>query len=369
MTIAFVLLAVVTLSWYLLALLPALRELVEPTDAKPLVVHADYSGDAAHFARSSLEFISANFPGRMLKKHAGRIEGLLENGNPYTLIPYGDDEVEVSREELAAHSVDRVLISYAPLRIPEQAAALSTVYAARELNGGEGAVYRALFCDGDVQLGERSMVLRWVHAEGELNAESETSLYGRASAGRLIRVAPGCQFQRVSAPRIEFGEPGRLRNPITSALTPAVLPHLPESQVPRHVVKEAVVIPPNTFVSHDIVSSGSIRIGAGSWVAASLKAAADIFIEGNARIDGSVVAERDVFIGAQCFVRGPVIAERDVLIDGPTAVGAPSQPTTITAPGIFFSAGVVVYGNVWAREGGAVEKTPVANQPALASVA
>jgi hypothetical protein len=369
MIIGIVVLLLFTMSWYLLALLPALRELVLKTDANPLVVHADYSGEATHFAKSSLEFISANFPGRLLKQHAGRIEGLLDNGNPYTLIPYADHEVEIDRYELASHSVDRVLISYAPLRLPDQTAALATIYSARDLKGGAGTAYRALFGDSNIDLRERSIVLRWVHAEGRLDVGHESSLFGRASAGRGIRIMPGSKFQRLSAPRIEFGDTREVSNPINSPLTPASVPHLPEMMVPRHVVKGSVVLPPNSFVGHDIVSSGSIRVGRGSWIAGSLKAADDVLVDGESRIDGSVVAERDVFIGGGCYVRGPVIAERNVLIDGPTAVGSPGGPTTLTAPSIYFSEGVVVFGSVWARESGSVEAAPVANQPALESVA
>ena len=355
-TAALLLLFVFTVSWYLLALLPALREMTLKTDARPLKVVSDYDGAAEHFARSSLAFISANFPGTFMKQRGTRVEGLLENGNPYSLIPFDDEVVELDTNDLTGSSVDRVLISYAPVRIPARSAALSTIYSAREVYGEAGSVYRAVFSESDIDIGPASVVLRWVHSEGRIIAQEGTNLFGRASATRGIRIMPGCKFQRVSAPRVEFGMPGSIRDPITSPLTPASVPHLPEVVVPRCVVRESIVIPPNSFVGHDIVSSGSIRIGRGSWIAGSVKAADDVYIDGEARVDGSVVAQRDIFIGGQCFVRGPIIAERNILIDGPTAVGAPQQPTTITAPNVYCSTGVVVFGSVWARVGGAVEQ-------------
>jgi cytoskeletal protein CcmA (bactofilin family) len=367
--LAVTLLLLAVMAWYLLAMIPAIREAILKTDARPLTVHADYTGEATHFARRSLEVISANFPGRMLRQRRNRIEGLLDNGDPYLLIPYSDEEVELERHDLIAHSINRVLMSYAPVRVPDDAAALSTIYAARDMTGGSGCVYRSLFADGDITLGEFSMVLRWAHAENTLIVGNDSSMYGRASAGRLVRLMPGCKFQRIAARRIEFGEPATLDIPTKGALTPAVVPHLPETMAPRDVVKGSVVIPPNSFVGHDVVSSGSIRIGTGSWIAGSLKAADDVLVNGSTRIEGSVVAQRDVFIGGQSVVRGPVIAERNVLIDGPAIVGSETQQTTIAAPSIFFSPGVVVHGTVWAREGGAVESSAVTQRSDLAVVA
>ena len=354
---ALLLLLVFTISWYVLALLPALREVALKTDARPLTVVSDHDGSATHFAKSSLAFISANFPGTFVKQRGARIEGLLENGNPYSMIPFDDDIIELEPGDFTGSSIDRVLMSYAPIRVPPRSAVLSTIYAAREVYGEPGSVYRALFSEGDIDIGPDSVVSRWIHSEGRIIAQENTSLFGRASAARGIRMMPGSKFERISAPRIEFGLPGSIRDPISSPLTPAAVQHLPEMVVPRAVVRDSIIIPPNSFVGHDIVSSGSIRIGRGSWIAGSVKAAEDVLIDGEARVDGSVVAERDIFIGAQCFVRGPIIAERSVLIEGPTAVGAPQLPTTITAPRVYCASGVVVFGSVWAREEGGIEKS------------
>mgnify|MGYP006156942313 CR=1 FL=1 len=41
-------------AWYLLAMLPAIRELMLKTDVRPLRIISDHDGHAEHFARRSL---------------------------------------------------------------------------------------------------------------------------------------------------------------------------------------------------------------------------------------------------------------------------------------------------------------------------
>ncbi|MEX2284309.1 MAG: hypothetical protein WEE89_17605, partial [Gemmatimonadota bacterium] len=87
---ALLLLILLAALWYLLAFLPALRELWLRTDVRPLRVIGEYDGSAAYFARSSLAFISANFPGKITREENQRIEGVLDNGTPYTMLPFSE---------------------------------------------------------------------------------------------------------------------------------------------------------------------------------------------------------------------------------------------------------------------------------------
>jgi cytoskeletal protein CcmA (bactofilin family) len=353
---ALLFLILVTAVWYTLSMLPALRELWLRTDVKPLRVISEYDGNVAYFARSSLAFISANFPGTIIREQRHRIEGVLDNGTPYMMIPYGDQTVTLPTDAMPGGSVDHVIIAYSPLRVPNQMAVLSTLYAARDLIGGNSAVYRAVFGDGDIWLAPNSIVLRWIHCEGALTAQDDCKLYGRMSSATAIQLGPGSTFQRVAAPRIELGEPSIIPHFTAVGLKAVDLEHLTERSVRRHVARHSVLMAENSFVGFDVIASGDLRLGASSWVAGSLKAEGDIYIEPGARIDGSVVAGGNVFIGKSCLVRGPVIAEAKVLIDGPARIGSPLQPSTVTAPKIYCSAGVVVYGSLWARESGRVEQ-------------
>ena len=58
---------------------------------------------------------------------------------------------------------------------------------------------------GDVELGDRSIVLRWIHAEGALHANGGSQLFGRTTAEIELQVDEGCCFERLYAPRIVFG--------------------------------------------------------------------------------------------------------------------------------------------------------------------
>jgi hypothetical protein len=358
---ALFLLLTFTLAWYLLALFPSLRELMLKSDVRPLRVISD-DGGTAHFARSSLAFISANFPGTILRDQKQRVEGLLDNGTPYTMIPYSEQAVELETVDFGSGTVDRVLIAYAPVRVPSQVAALSTIYSVRELIGGFGTAYRAVYGEADVSLMRNSIVLRWIHSESQLVISEDSRLYGRTSAGRSIRIMPGCTFQRVAAPLIEFGEPTLFEEPTLKSLMAVTIDHLPDRTVSRQITRDSITIPPQSFIGFDFVATGGLRIGAGSWVAGSVKASEDIYIESGVRIDGSIVSNGNIFIGSGCAVRGPVIGESNILIEGPTRIGSAQQLSTVSAPNLYISPGVTVYGSAWAREYGAVERAPAKPQ-------
>ena len=97
--------------------------------------------------------------------------------------------------------VAAVMLSEAAL-IPPGYVVEADVYTSCGLDLGECAALRAALCEGDVILGKDSAVLRWLHADGSIFLRPGSTAYGRLSAGRSIRLAPGCAFERMSAPQI-----------------------------------------------------------------------------------------------------------------------------------------------------------------------
>jgi cytoskeletal protein CcmA (bactofilin family) len=242
------------------------------------------------------------------------------------------------------------------LVLPEQTLVLLEIYALETLRGGVESVYRALLGERDLYLARGTTVLRWLHSEGDTHVERGSTLYGRASAGHLLHLAQCCRFQRLHAPRIEFGTLPALPPPAPARLPlkPLILPDIVEVAGRRWLVKGDLEIPPGSSFDGDLVVKGRLFVGSGSRITGSLKSHKQMVIGRGSHVAGSAVSSHSLFIGAACRVKGPLIAEQEVVVAAGSRLGAWDQPTTMTAPHIRVAPSVVVFGTVWAQVSGYV---------------
>ena len=153
------------------------------------------------------------------------------------------------------------MVSTVPLVVPDGVKELGEVYATDELVGGSACVYRAVFCEGSVELGDRSVVLRWIHAEGALHAGGGSQLLGRTTAEVRLQVDEGCSFERLYAPRILFGAqatPGASMLDVSAA---GERQSFSVSDVPLQRVDGDYTIPAHTRVAGDLVVHGNVTVG------------------------------------------------------------------------------------------------------------
>ena len=75
--------------------------------------------------------------------------------------------------------------------------------------GGPDAVYRAVLGESAVTLGDRSMVLRWIHSAGPLAVGRGSALGGRVSSDSSVLLGRETTFERIGAPVIRTEGPGR----------------------------------------------------------------------------------------------------------------------------------------------------------------
>ncbi|MCC6244156.1 MAG: hypothetical protein IT353_15040, partial [Gemmatimonadaceae bacterium] len=157
-----------TIAWIMIPFVPALIELIRPKDASPLNAVGQDTGQLTYFATS--------FTDRM------KSEGLLGTSVPPKLtdgsmvrVHNAMQPLSISREPIT----DVVVIMDDTPLVPGLVVA-SECLARRTFHGGANSSYRAIMGQRDVQLGEGSTVLRWVHANGRLEAGAGSRLLGRA---------------------------------------------------------------------------------------------------------------------------------------------------------------------------------------------
>jgi hypothetical protein len=358
----FGLLLLFTAAWFVLPLLPALRELYRPSDAEPLTMVGEDAGDLTVFAEGFRNYLRRQLPsGISLGLPDGQAIAQLSDGTP---VVYLDGRPELLAGALNAQRlVSRLVVTEGPVLLPGGETFLLELYARSEFVGGPVAVYRALLGEADVQLGTASTVLRWVHAERNLVVGDESLLAGRASAGDTMRLGFGVRFNRLGASRIVIGE-GDPPAPTVPAPLLASTTKLPRSaeRVRGFVrVDDDLTIPPAEGLLGTVVITGSLTLGPRSRISGNVKVYGSCVLERGAVVDGSLVCRGDVCLEPETLVLGPLVAERNVWLGEACVVGAEGHPASVVASTIVCAPRVQVFGAITAREKG---RTAAAGEPA-----
>jgi cytoskeletal protein CcmA (bactofilin family) len=360
--IAAIVLFILVLALTVLPFVPALIEWRKKTDAEPLTVVYASAVDVRHFANGFRDYIVAHL-GNLLERcrDEGLTErGTLDDGTPFVTVGNGDATL-LTVDETRARASHHVIASGGDLLLPERTMFLPEIYADGTVRGGEGNIYRAILAEEEIQLGHKSMCLRWLHAARSVTVLSGSSLFGRASADQFIRLERGCRFERLNAPRVEFcyqSEAGEFAGGSTynetAVMRPRDLPNRVEVKAGRWLVSGNLDIPAGKIVKADLVATGTFTMRPGAHVVGNIKSHGDMHLERGVEVDGSVVSERDITFDPGCRIYGPVMAERSIFVGEGTIFGTATRPTTVTAENISIEPGVVAHGTVWAHVDGRV---------------
>jgi predicted acyltransferase (DUF342 family) len=384
---AALLVTAIATGWFGLSLLPALRELLVRTDVEPLQLMRG-AGDIRHFAISFRRFVNAELP--QLAQHASSTSGPGAHGFPASLrdgasawyIPARGDHTATIALPDASDLSERVVISEAELMIPSGALLLKELFVDSSLRGGDSAVYRAVLVTGNATLGSASTVLRWIDADGDLEVGERSVLHGRASAYGTMTLERGVRFQRIAAPRIcvaglraarwsdvrqEASEPtfawdaAPARERVltkavrdTLSLEMLVPPDSAKVSFGRWLIDGDFTVPAGATVDSDLVVSGVLKIGEGATVRGAVKSAT-LMGEDRVVYHDAIVATSYMVLGAGSKVVGPVVVEGEAVVGEGCRVGGPGDETTISAVSVRLGAGAEVYGEIWAREWGSVD--------------
>jgi hypothetical protein len=341
----------VACAWLLLPLLPTLKELRHGTDNQPFQIIQENPFNPFHFADSlakRLEGIRDEI--NQCRTHGKFGTGYLEKDQAYRVIARAD---EISETPVAPE--DSVLVICSPASLGDDHRFTNELYVTDDLTSGAGTIFSAVLCDAAVDLGPRTTILRWAHARSRLRVGESSVLCGRLTSEKRLHLGSDTTFERLHAPRIDFGgvPPMRTSGPHLVRRRKAKTNSKPLQQ--RMVVPGDLLITADRVWTGDFIIKGSLTVAAGSLIEGSLKSYGDMQIGAGAVIVGSVVSARNVELGQECAVLGPVISEKNALLGSGCCVGTEQRPTTVIAMTVKAAAGAVVFGTVWARDGGHVE--------------
>ncbi len=345
--IAVVGLILLTSALLLLPLVPALAELHSKSDALPLDVIQQHTGEIRFFADGFRSYMKGLEPAlRECVSSGAHAKGTMPDGAEYLVLGRGEEALFLPfREQNELRPV--MIASGTDLLLPSETSFSKDIYSAASVIGGTKNRYRAILAEKDIRLGRESSVMRWVHAVGEFSADPACRLWGRVSSETGIRLSAECSFLRLNAPYIVIG--------------PEAEPAQDPSQPPADATGHQRLFHDGDFEIRagevflgNLVVRGRLRIGAGARVCGSVKSEKGLVLEPGASVEGSLISASIMQIGPDCRVRGPVIAERTVLLQERTRCGTLHNPTTVSAPNIQVEQGVVVFGTLWAREEGQV---------------
>ncbi len=337
---------------FMLPLVPALVELRRKSDALPLNVVQQNSGEIRHFANSFRDYIKGLQP---IMQHCAAdgtsATGTFPGGEEYIVLGRADEPLMLAFQQRdATHPV--MMAAGVDLIVPPSGTFSKDIYAGGQFLGGDQNTYRAILGETTVHLGASSRVMRWVHAVGEFTADLGCRLYGRVSSDSLIRLRGDCSFLRLNAPRIEIGSVAASQDaPSPNGTLPASTGVVP---VERFLHDGDFEVQAGQIINGNIVIRGNLHIRSGARICGSVKSVEDMVLEDGVSVEGSLISARNMRVGPNCAVHGPVIAEQELTIAAGTRCGTLKHPTTVSAPRIEVEEGVVVFGTLWAREQGEV---------------
>jgi hypothetical protein len=333
---------------FVLPLLPALMEMRLKRDARPLDVSQQQAGEIRHFSYGFRSYIAVlREPLQECVASGTTAKGTMPDGDEYLLLGRASDALFASARAKTANCSSLVAAGV-DVVLPDGITFAKEVYATRNLTSGERNVFRAILGEEDIHLRRANTVTRWAHAVGTLQAEHDCDLYGRISSDRAIQLEFGCAFQRLNAPCIALGQ---LKAEADGVAAEPVETFLPTG---RRLIEEDLEIHAGDVVTTNIVTRGRLHIGAGARVLGSVKSNQHMTVDAGVCVEGGLISASTMHIGPHCRITGPVIAEHGMAIETGTRCGSIRTPTTVTAPTIEVTDGVLVFGTVWARAEGRV---------------
>ncbi len=349
--LAFVVLLALAATWVVLPLLPALRELFRPTDVEPLTMVGRDNADIGRFARNFRDYLRGQLDPLVSEPDArGEQTGKLPDNTPFMRLARLPNEI--SRTTMPPGATGRLLVL-------DQSAVFDggehfrlEVWSREDFIGGPSATYRAILGEQNVELAERSSVLRWVHSVGPLVVGPKSQLYGRSSSEKEIHLGPQVGFERIGAPLIVVaGGTPRPRPPVSGG-TPFQPPERSRTLGDHLRVEQDLEVPADTIIEGNIVVAGRCRLGQGVRVNGSIKAHRELTLAEGVVVTGAMVSRNSIQIGRGSWIQGPVISEEHLEVGTECCIGSPEVPTTVSARTVTLALRTVICGQVMGEEGG-----------------
>lgn len=356
----------------LLPMLPALAEW-RRRDARPLYIPDDDETGIEYFAARFRQHLLEDWHGDpffLAREPGGSITAMPAQQVALAPVPAGlagryriaAPGIPVVGRDGAGRTLEPVLVG-GDLLLAEGHDYLGDIYARTRLSSPGGSVIRAVLCDGDVELGPRSGILRWAHARN-LRIGAGSRVLGRLSALESVALGTDCRFQRVKAPVIDTG-PGRdwpgIPAPIRNDAQPRDADAAPEPDMlqwqqhsARWTCDGDTMLPPGCVVDGDLIVRGNLRLGAGCVIHGSIKAYGDVEIGPGSQVLGSCFSRGRIGVRHNTRILGQLSSIAAISFEDGCMVGRPGRPASTIAPDISIKGTCRFHGSLWARDNGRI---------------
>jgi len=326
----------------LIPLLPGLREIIKPKDASPLFIKMDYAKDPRYFDRAFKKILENAL---QVDTETPGIKHVRLNK---------DEEVELceSRFVPESSSIENILYVKKTFVTDKKVRLKKEVYVRGSSLIGEENHLRALAGDGDINIGNRTVVLRWIGTSGNIIIQDECRLGIFCSCDGELNIGKGCFFKALyGKPIMTYGttsiEPDRQENNQESH----------SQEIPEEVrsIEDLVwyssakylSIPTGTKVEKDFVVKHNLILRKSCFVKGSLKAYGNIILEEGVTVDGNIFSEQEIIIGPDCTVTGDIFSQGYVQVGHGFYLGkTASIKSLIGKKGVQLTGKVVIYGYV-----------------------
>jgi predicted acyltransferase (DUF342 family) len=329
----------VLMAFILIPFFPGFIELFRPKDEKPLVLNMNFSKDYKYFGKSFQKILENGLGA----KH------ITEPGE-YTLMLSKPERVRVVERGGGndQKAIDEILYVLADFTSGSDAEFRKEIYVRGSCKIGDRNTLRALYCEGDLVIGEGTAVIRWVDGDRDIEIKEGCRLGVSVASTKRLVVARHCSFSRM------FGLPILTYR----AKLPEILPEIRVkniSDTTMVITKEEIILPPRTNISNDIVTHQRIVFRGKSFAKANIKSYRDIVIEEGSRVEGNLFSERNVVIKAGCTITGNIFSQGQVKIGNAVQVGQEGQIKSVIAKkGVLVEGNVTLYGYIMTEGEGKV---------------
>lgn len=325
----------------LLPFAPAWLEWRFPTDSAALAVPKDDGQDPLFLARCFRERMARSRPDG---PHAG-----------YQPV----DEFDLLDPDTDAELRGLPVLACQPIHTVGAVTCLRPFYSTADLDFRGGAMFSEVMTEGRLDLGPRTRVLGWAHADGAVRLGEYSVATQRVTSAEVVCLARGCCFEHVHAPVVLFGrEAAVIRRPHThvdaSEATLAILPGAEPRGAGMWRIDGDCELPAGRYFRGSLVVSGVLSIGAGAYLDGSVKAHKGVLVGADVCVTGAVVCEGGIQVLQRADIGGPVVGESHMVLASGARLGRPGAPTTVSADAIIAEEGALVHGSVWARQAGVV---------------
>jgi predicted acyltransferase (DUF342 family) len=334
----------VTAGCFALALLPAIREALAPTDAKALPRVGRDTGEPSETAERLRDFLSLSLPPRPSGSDGIDYVGSVGGRPPIVRLA---DGLQLPNALIGADGVvGPMIVAEGPLLIRGGETFIHEVIARGGLESGPDTAFRALLLEGPATLGRRTHVLRWLYSEFSVTIGDGSRLDGRVAAHGPIGLAANTTFTSIEAPCIFVAGDATIGDAEVSDLPPV-------PRRPTRRVEGTVELGAGERLDGPCIIEGALIGGADVEIHGDVKANGSVELGPAARVSGSLVAAGTVALGPHTAIAGPVVSEESITLAEHATAGSPGLLTSVVAPRITLGDGVRLFGLVHASELGA----------------